>query len=459
MERSEIIRIRDLQNEYYLTGTTLKVDHRISALKTLKACIKNHEEEICVALKEDLGKSAYESFMCEIGMVYDEISYMVRHVHQFAKDRKVKTPLAQFHAKSYVKPSPLGTVLIMSPWNYPFLLTMDPLVDAIAAGNTVMVKPSAYSPATSAVMKKIIEACFPEEYVAVVTGGRKENQYLLDEKFDFIFFTGSKAVGQLVMQKSAEHLTPFALELGGKSPCIVDKTANIELAARRIVFGKYMNCGQTCIAPDYIYCHESVKDKLIEALKRETIRQYSPNPLLNEDYGKIINQKHFERLNGLIQPEKVVLGGDSNPETLQIAPTIMDNVEWTDPVMGEEIFGPIMPILTFSSIDEAVHTLNRLPHPLAFYVFTGKKKVAQYLLSRCRFGGGCVNDTIIHIASNKLGFGGVGDSGIGSYHGKWGFDAFSHYKGIVDKKTWLDLPMRYQPYQAINGKILHVLFR
>ncbi len=459
MERSEIIRIRDLQNEYFLTGKTLNVEHRISALKTLKACIKRHEDEIGEALKEDLGKSAYESFMCEIGMVYDEISYMVRHVHKFAKDRKVRTPLAQFHSKSYVKPSPRGTVLIMSPWNYPFLLTMDPLVDALAAGNTVMVKPSAYSPATGAVMKRILEACFPEEYVAVVTGGRKENQYLLDEKFDFIFFTGSKAVGQLVMQKSAEYLTPFALELGGKSPCIVDKTANIELAARRIVFGKYMNCGQTCIAPDYIYCHESVKDKLVEALKRETIRQYSPNPLLNEDYGKIINRKHFDRLNGLIQTEKVVMGGDSNPNTLQIAPTIMDNVEWTDPVMGEEIFGPIMPILTFGSLDEAVRTLNRLPHPLAFYVFTGKKKVAQYLLSRCRFGGGCVNDTIIHIASNKLGFGGVGDSGIGSYHGKWGFDAFSHYKGIVDKKTWLDLPMRYQPYQDINGKILHVLFR
>ncbi len=459
MERSEIIRIRDLQNQYYLTGATLDVNHRISALKTLKACIKRNETELCVALKSDLGKGSYESFMCEIGMVYDEISYMVRHAHKFAKDRRVRTPLAQFHSRSYVKPSPLGTVLIMSPWNYPFLLTMDPLVDAIAAGNTAMVKPSAYSPATSAVMKKIIESCFPEEYVAVVTGGRQENQYLLDEKFDFIFFTGGKTVGQLVMKKAAEHLTPFALELGGKSPCIVDKTANIDLAARRIVFGKYMNCGQTCIAPDYIYVHESVKDKLIEALKRETIRQYSPNPLMNEDYGKIINQKHFDRLNGLIEQEKVVMGGNSKPETLQIAPTIMDNVDWTDPVMGEEIFGPIMPILTFSSVDEAVKKLNSLPHPLAFYIFTGKKKVAEYFLRRCQFGGGCVNDTIIHIASNKLGFGGVGDSGIGSYHGKWGFDTFSHYKGIVDKKTWLDLPMRYQPYQNIYGKVLHVLFR
>ena len=322
-----------------------------------------------------------------------------------------------------------------------------------------MVKPSAYSPETGSVIRNIIKVCFPEEYVAVVTGGRKENQYLLDEKFDFIFFTGSKSVGQLVMQKSAEHLTPFALELGGKSPCIVDKTANIKLAARRIVFGKFLNCGQTCIAPDYIYCHEDVREELAEALKAETIRQYSPNALLNPDYGKIVNEKHFRRLNGLMDPEKVILGGGSDPETLQIEPTIMDSVAWTDPVMGEEIFGPILPILTYRSTEEAVQTLNRLPHPLALYVFTGKKKVAEYFLSRCRFGGGCVNDTIIHIASNKLGFGGVGDSGIGNYHGKWGFDTFSHYKGIVDKKTRPDLPMRYQPYKKMYEKVLHVLFR
>lgn len=459
MERSEIIRIRDLQNQYFLSGKTLDVKHRVSALKTLKAAIRRYEDELCQALQADLGKSAYESFMCEIGMVYDEISYMVRHTPKFAKEKRVRTPLAQFHSRSFAKPSPLGTVLIMSPWNYPFLLTMDPLVDALAAGNTAMVKPSAYSKETSRVIQKIIEACFPEDYVAVVTGGRQENQYLLDEKFDFIFFTGGTTVGKLVMQKSAEHLTPFALEMGGKSPCIVDKTANISLAARRIVFGKFMNVGQTCVAPDYIYCHESVKDELVEALKQETIRQYTNRPLANPDYGKIINEKHFQRLKGLIQPEKVVLGGGSNPDTLQIEPTIMDHVKWTDPVMGEEIFGPIMPILTYSSTEEAVQTLNRMPHPLAFYVFTGKNKVAEYFLSRCRFGGGCVNDTIIHIATNKLGFGGVGDSGIGSYHGKWGFDTFSHYKGIVDKKTWLDLPMRYQPYKDIYGKVLHVLFR
>lgn len=458
MDRSEIIRIRDLQNQYFLTGTTLDVGHRISALKTLRAGIRRYEDAICRALKADLGKGSYESFMCEIGMVYDEISYMIRNVRHFAKEKNVRTPLAQFRSRSFVKPSPLGTVLIMSPWNYPFLLTMEPLIDAIAAGNTAMVKPSAYSPETGSVIRNIIKVCFPEEYVAVVTGGRKENQYLLDEKFDFIFFTGSKSVGQLVMQKSAEHLTPFALELGGKSPCIVDKTANIKLAARRIVFGKFLNCGQTCIAPDYIYCHEDVREELAEALKAETIRQYSPNALLNPDYGKIVNEKHFRRLNGLMDPEKVILGGGSDPETLQIEPTIMDSVEWTDPVMGEEIFGPILPILTYRSTEEAIQTLNRLPHPLALYVFTGKKKVAEYFLSRCRFGGGCVNDTIIHIASNKLGFGGVGDSGIGNYHGKWGFDTFSHYKGIVDKKTRPDLPMRYQPYKKMYEKVLHVLF-
>jgi len=459
MERAEIIRIRDLQHEYFLSGKTLNVDHRISALKTLHASIHRHEEEIAAALKEDLGKSAYESFMCEIGIVYDEIRYMIRNAHRFAKDHTVPTPLAQFASHSFIKPSPLGTVLIMSPWNYPFLLTMEPLVDALTAGNTAMVKPSAYSPASGAVIKKIIEECFPEKYVAVVTGGRKENQYLLDEKFDFIFFTGSKTVGKLVMSKSAEHLTPFALELGGKSPCIVDRTANIRLAARRIVFGKILNCGQTCIAPDYIYCDESIKDELLKALADELRRQYTADALSNPAYGKIISQKHFDRISGLIDPDKIYYGGRTNPDTLQIEPTILKDVDWTDAVMGEEIFGPLMPVLTYRTVDEAIRKINNMAHPLALYVFTEQRSIADRFTTECQFGGGCINDTIIHIASTRLGFGGVGESGIGSYHGKWGFDTFSHYKGIVDKKTWLDLPIRYQPYNRIFEGVLHVLFR
>ena len=447
------------QRDWFALGKTRSISFRIGALQTLKKEILGSRAEIEAALAADLGKSAFETYMCEIGMVLSELHFMIRHVRSFAKDGRVLTPLAQFHAKSFTSAEPHGVVLVMAPWNYPFMLALEPVIGAIAAGNCVVVKPSAYAPATSAVIAGLLRRCFSPHFVAAVEGGRAENTKLLEQKFDFIFFTGSKSVGQLVMQKSAEHLTPFALELGGKSPCIVDKTANIKLAARRIVFGKFLNCGQTCIAPDYIYCHKDVREELAEALKAETIRQYSPNALLNPDYGKIVNEKHFRRLNGLMDLEKVILGGGSDPETLQIEPTIMDSVEWTDPVMGEEIFGPILPILTYRSTEEAVQTLNRLPHPLALYVFTGKKKVAEYFLSRCRFGGGCVNDTIIHIASNKLGFGGVGDSGIGNYHGKWGFDTFSHYKGIVDKKTRPDLPMRYQPYKKMYEKVLHVLFR
>ena len=336
----------------------------------------------------------------------------------------------------------------MSPWNYPFLLTLDPLANAIAAGNTAIVKPSAYSPATSRIVETIIKECFAPEYVAVVMGGRAENAALLDQKFDFVFFTGSQAVGKEVLRHTAEHLTPAVLELGGKSPCIVDASANIKLAAKRIVFGKYLNCGQTCVAPDYILCERSVKDEFVKAVVAEIQKQYGENPLENEDYGKIINQKHFARLCGLIDEKKVVIGGTSNAATCQIAPTVMDHVTNDDAVMGEEIFGPIMPILTFDDFDAMVDELKSKDKPLALYLFTSDKKHIQRVTTELSYGGGCINDVIIHLATSAMGFGGVGESGMGSYHGKDGFDAFSHDKSIVDKKTWLDLPMRYQPYQS-----------
>lgn len=454
MEKSEIIRIRELQKEFFATGRTLKVSNRISALKTLKYSIDRHCDDISRALYEDLGKSDTESYMCEIGMVLHELSYMIKNTPVFAAPKPVSTPVVQFAATSWKKPSPLGTVLIMSPWNYPFLLTMGPLVDALSAGNTAMVKPSAYSPATSKVIKDIIEECFPERYVAVVTGGRAENQYLLDQQFDHIFFTGSKTVGKLVMTKAAEHLTPFILELGGKSPCVVDETANIRLAARRIVFGKLLNCGQTCVAPDYVYCHESIRDELADAIVDEIIRQYTSDPLSNPAYGKIINEKHYNRIMGLIDEEKTIFGGDGDPETRQIEPTVMTDITWDDKVMQEEIFGPLVPIMTFSDTDEAIRVINAHPHPLALYVFTEKKKTARRFMNECQFGGGCINDTIIHLASTSLPFGGVGESGMGSYHGLNGFKAFSHYKGIVDKKTWMDMPIRYQPYGKLTLKLL-----
>lgn len=459
MEAKEIQKIIENQRTYFSSGQTLDLSVRQRALSSLKAGILRHEEAINEALKADLGKSAFEGYMCETGLTLSEISYMQRHLKRFAAGKTVYTPLAQFHSKSYKTPSPYGVVLIMSPWNYPVLLTLDPLADAIAAGNTVVLKPSAYSPHTSAILEKIIRECFDPRYVAVITGGRSENSCLLSQRFDYIFFTGSQAVGKEVMRKAAEHLTPVTLELGGKSPCLVDKSANLKLAAKRIVFGKYLNCGQTCVAPDYVYCHEDIKNALLAEIIRQIKKQYGESPLGNEEYGKIINEKHFHRLSSLIEAKKLVHGGKTNPASLQMEPTVLDRVSFEDAVMQEEIFGPILPVLTFSSIDEAIQKITAMPHPLALYIFTADKAVARKVISTCGFGGGCVNDTIIHLATSEMGFGGFGESDMGSYHGKDGFDTFSHYKSIVDKKTWIDLPMRYHPYREINRKLIRFFLK
>ncbi len=384
---------------------------------------------------------------------------MLKHISSYAKEKSVRTPLAQFHSRSYKKPSPYGVTLIMSPWNYPFLLTIDPLVDAIAAGNTAVVKPSAYSPCTSEIIQEIIRECFDKKYVAAVTGGRAENTCLLNEHFDYIFFTGSQAVGKEVMRCASAHLTPVTLELGGKSPCIIERNANLKLAARRVVFGKYLNCGQTCVAPDYIYCDRSVKEQFIKEVKKQIQKQYGKQPLSCENYGKIINEKHFDRIRGLIDPEKVVCGGHTNRAKLQIDPTVLDNVTFADAIMQEEIFGPLMPVLTYDSLDEVIRNINSMPHPLALYIFTNDHAAAEKITSRCGFGGGCINDTIIHLATSEMGFGGFGASGMGSYHGKAGFDTFTHYKSMVDKKTWPDLPMRYQPYKKQNEKLLRMFLK
>ncbi len=439
--------ILEAQRSYFQSGVTLDVSFRIEMLKKLYNAVKKYENEICQALKEDLGKSEYEGFMCEVGLVLSEISYMIRHTRRFAKEHTVYTPLSQFPSRSYQKKTPYGNTLIMSPWNYPFLLTIDPLADAIAAGNTAIVKPSAYSPATSDLVAKIIRECFEPKYVACVTGGRKENAELLNKKFDFIFFTGSQNVGKEVLRHAAENLTPAVLELGGKSPCIVDDSAKIQLAAKRIVFGKYLNCGQTCVAPDYVLCDRKIKDQLVKELKKQIVQQFGSEPLKNKDYGKIINEKHFNRLCGLIDNQKTVIGGNINKDTLQIAPTVMDEVSWEDAVMQEEIFGPILPILTFDRFEDIFTILKDKQKPLALYLFTQNKNHIQEVTSRIAYGGGCINDVIIHLSTSELGFGGVGESGMGAYHGKVGFDAFSHTKSILNKKTWLDLPMRYQPYK------------
>ena len=459
MTETEIRQIVENQRTYFYTGATLPLSHRIEALKKIQSYILTHEAEIGKAIRKDLGKSDFESYMCETGLVLSEITYMLKHIRSFAKEKNVLTPLAQFHSRSFKKPSPYGVALIMSPWNYPFLLTIDPLIDALAAGNTVVLKPSAYSPYTSAVIQSMIEECFDTRYVAVITGGRAENTCLLNEHFDYIFFTGSQTVGKEVMRHAAAHLTPVTLELGGKSPCIVEESANIKLAARRIVFGKYLNCGQTCVAPDYIYCDRKIKDQLLAEIKRQIKRQFRSEPLTNKNYGKIINEKHFDRITKLIDSSKVVFGGKCDRTTLKIEPTVMVHVTFDDAVMQEEIFGPILPILTYDSLDQAIHKINSMPHPLALYVFTSDKTAARKVTARCGFGGGCINDTIIHLATSEMGFGGFGESGMGSYHGKDGFRTFSHYKSIVDKKTWLDLPMRYQPYRKVNEKLIHLFLK
>ena len=460
MTGEQIKFLLDRQRTYYASGATVPVAFRIRQLKKLYAAVKKYEAEVNDALKADLGKSHYEGFMCESGLVLAEISYMIRHVKRFAKRKTVHTPLAQFASHSYRQPVPYGNTLIMSPWNYPFLLTIDPLADAIAAGNTAIVKPSAYSPATGRIVEKIITECFAPEYVAVVTGGRAENAALLEQKFDFIFFTGSQAVGREVLRRAAEHLTPVVLELGGKSPCIVDASANISLAAKRIVWGKYLNCGQTCVAPDYILCESSIKDAFVAEVIRQIRQQFGDDPLKNRDYGRIVNKKHFDRLCGLIDRSKVVFGGTANPETCRIAPTVMDHVTFDDAVMGEEIFGPIMPILTFDDFDALMTELKGRDKPLALYIFSGDRERIRRVTTELSYGGGCVNDVVIHLATSEMGFGGVGESGMGGYHGKAGFDAFSHEKSIVDKKTWMDLPMRYQPFGSkLYETLLHMFLR
>ena len=479
MTEQEIRTILRRQREYFATGATLSREFRAEQLGKLKASLQCHEAELNDALQQDLGKSRMESYMCEIGLTLSELTWMQKHLRGLMREKRVPTPLSQFAARSFRSPSPYGTVLIMSPWNYPVLLTLDPLIDAIAAGNTAVVKPSAYAPATAAVLKNILEECFPIEYVAVITGGRTENQALLQQRFDMIFFTGGKIVGREVLRSAAEYLTPVTLELGGKSPCIVDATAKLPLAARRIVFGKYLNCGQTCVAPDYVLCDVRIRDRLVETIRAEIARQFGADPLQNPDYGKIINDKHFHRLLGLMDAEKIVCGGQYDEKTLRIAPTVMTDVDWSDAVMGEEIFGPILPVLTYNAhdaekgvaqndfcrdasgthaatgdfVDWAIRCVEEHPHPLALYFFSEDKKAQRRILDHCHFGGGCINDTIIHLATSAMPFGGVGESGMGGYHGPWSFRTFSHEKSILKRWAKPDIALRYAPFRGKMGKL------
>lgn len=445
MTENDIRTIIDKQREFFASGATLDVGFRKRKLVELRASILRHEADIAAALHDDLGKSADESFMCETGLVLSDISYLIGHIKKLSKPKRCKTPLAQFAAVSYELPSPYGSALVMSPWNYPLLLSLEPLAEAVAAGNTVILKTSRFSPATSAVIERIVGEVFEPGHAFSMTGGRDVNGYLIERKFDYVFFTGGKTVGKLVYEKAAANMTPVTLELGGKSPLIVDATANIKLAARRIVFGKFLNAGQTCVAPDYLWCDSKIKDALVSEIVREIERQF-PDALNDDGYGKIITDKHFERVMGLIDNSKIVCGGAGDPATRKIAPTVLDGVTFDDAVMGEEIFGPILPVMTFDRLDDVVEKVNAMPEPLALYFFSSDKRAIDHVMRVCRFGGGCVNDVVIHLASAEMGFGGFGASGIGAYHGKRGFYTFSHIKSIVDKKTFVDLPYRYRPY-------------
>ena len=452
------------QRAYFRTGATKPVPVRVAALQRLKAEIKAREPQLLAALKADLHKSAHESYMCELGLNLDELGYLIRKTPQWARPQRRPTPLVQYVSRSYEIPEPYGVVLVMSPWNYPYLLSLDPLFGAVAAGNCVILKPSAYSPHTSHAMAELIAAVFPPDWVTVIEGGREQNSALLEQRFDHIFFTGSVAVGKLVMEKASRTLTPVTLELGGKSPVIVDRTADLPLTAKRLAWGKLLNAGQTCVAPDYVLVDRRVKERLVAELEKQFRRMLGDDPTSNPNFVRIVNAKHFARLQGLIEGEKVLYGGGNRPdphgESGWIAPTLIeDTLHARSKPMQEEIFGPILPIIPYDRLSQALGFIVSREKPLALYLFTRSKKVKDKVFATCSFGGGCVNDTIIHLATSNMGFGGMGESGMGQYHGKTGFDAFSHYKSIVDKKTWIDVGMRYRPYTAFGGKLVEFFLK
>ncbi len=450
----QIAHILSAQNQFFQSGATLAQAFRVKQLTTLKQAIHAYHEQIETALKQDLNKSVMETYVSEVALVLDEIDFMLKHLAHLMKPKHVKTPTSHFPAKSLIMYEPYGRVLNIAPWNYPFQLCIAPIIGAMAAGNTVILKPSEYAPHTSAVVAKLIAEYFEPQYIAVIEGGVETTQTLLQHQFDYIFFTGSTAVGKIVMRAASEYLTPVTLELGGKSPCIIDSTADIAQAAKRIMWGKALNSGQTCIAPDYVWVHESVKTQLVQAMQQAVTEMYGTNPLQNPDYPRMINQKHYQRVKAFLQDGTIVVGGDVNDTTLQISPTVLTDVTWQSPVMQEEIFGAVLPLMTFNNIDQVISDIKAHAKPLALYLFTKDSTVEDKVLNLVPFGGGCVNDTLMHIANHHLPFGGVGASGMGAYHGEFSFYAFSHAKAILKRGTWIDVPVRYPPYTPQKLAIL-----
>ncbi|MNX25730.1 Aldehyde dehydrogenase [compost metagenome] len=439
----DIEEILTRQKRYYDEDHTRSIKERRVILTRLRNVLKSREAEIMAALRQDLNKSELEAYSTELGIVLEEIGHICKRLTRWAKPRKVRTALTHIGSKGMIVPEPYGTVLIIAPWNYPFQLAISPLVGAIAAGNTVVLKPSELSPSVSDLLRRILAEVFPEEYVAVVEGGAEVSTELLKHKFDYIFFTGSVNVGRIVMEAAAKHLTPVTLELGGKSPCIVHRDADLALAARRIVFGKFTNAGQTCVAPDYLWVHKNVKEQLLQEMRQVVRDFYGEHPLSHPDYGRIVSRRHFDRLVMFLQDGQVALGGQSDAETLKIEPTVLDQVTWDMPVMKEEIFGPVFPVLEYEELDEMIAVVRSHPKPLALYLFSQNKSVQNHVIESLSFGGGTINDTLMHLATPYLPFGGVGDSGMGSYHGYESFKTFSHEKSVLIQTTRFDFAFRY----------------
>lgn len=444
------------QRRFFNCGVTRSVSFRKKMLTKLEEGLLRREKELLGALKSDLNKTAFEGYETELGIVLAELRYARKHLDQWAKPKSVPMPIAQFPAKGYIFPEPYGVALIMSPWNYPVQLTLVPLVSALAAGCTAVVKPSAYAPATSAALSALLGEIFQPEYVAVVEGGRRENAALLEGHFDYIFFTGSPEVGKTVMTAAARHLTPVTLELGGESPVIVAPDADLDLTAKRLVWGKFLNAGQTCVAPDHVWVTPDQREALVAAMEKYIGKFYGERPLEGTDLPRIVNRKHYDRLCALLGSGVTAVGGQTDPEALRIAPTVLVDVTEEDPVMGEEIFGPILPVLTYETLDELIAHLQEKPRPLALYLFTRSGKVEKKVVGSLVYGGGCVNDAVVHLAVSGLPFGGVGNSGMGSCHGKAGFDTFTHRKSIL-RKGCLDVPVRYPPYKEKRIGILKKL--
>lgn len=438
------------QHTFFRKNITKDLPFRIEQLKKLKSVLKEHEDGFLETLKKDFQKPPLESYGTEIGFLYSEIDHILKHLKEWAKPERVWGSFINFPSRNYIYPQPYGVSLVIGAWNYPLLLSLSPALGAISAGNCTIIKPSEISAHTSSLLAEIINANFDEGYLRVVEGGAETTQEILNEPLDYIFFTGSIRVGKIIMKEAAKQLTPLTLELGGKSPAIVHSDADVSIAARRIVWGKFLNAGQTCVAPDYVYVHRDLKDSLIKNISNEITDFYGANPQESNDYARIINRKHYKRLKGYLENVSIVSGGETNEQDLYIAPTIIENVSWDDKVMQEEIFGPILPILAYEDLDDTLNVIREKATPLSLYLFTSSDKIQKEIINSIPFGGGCINDTIAHLGNHNLPFGGLGQSGFGNYHGKNSFEIFSHKKSIMKKPTWLDNPMRYAPY---SGKL------